>query len=233
MSANKILIADDDKVVHESLGIYLKSEGFEVVDVYDGKAAVAALDSEIALCVLDIMMPEMSGLDVCREIRKTSRVPVIMLTAKGEEIDRILGLELGADDYITKPYTLQVLLARIKSVLRRNNRNLNKARRVKSGNLVIDFDQCVVLLEGKELSVTPTQFHILKLLIRNHGVTLTREQITSILWTHNDEYIEDNTLRVHISNLKSKIGNFNGQPYLETIRGVGYQWRVNVVLCTD
>ena len=103
MSANKILIADDDKVVHESLGIYLKSEGFEVVDVYDGKAAVAALDSEIALCVLDIMMPEMSGLDVCREIRKTSRVPVIMLTAKGEEIDRILGLELGADDYIVKP----------------------------------------------------------------------------------------------------------------------------------
>lgn len=118
-------------------------------------------------------------------------------------------------------------------MLRRNNRNLNKARRVKSGNLVIDFDQCVVLLEGKELSVTPTQFHILKLLIRNHGVTLTREQITSILWTHNDEYIEDNTLRVHISNLKSKIGNFNGQPYLETIRGVGYQWRVDVVLCTD
>lgn len=104
---------------------------------------------------------------------------------------------------------------------------------MKSGNLVIDFDQCVVLLEGKELSITPTQFHILKLLIRNHGVTLTREQITSILWTHNDEYIEDNTLRVHISNLKSKIGNFNGQPYLETIRGVGYQWRVDVVLCTD
>ena len=126
-----------------------------------------------------------------------------------------------------------VLLARIKSVLRRNNRNLNKARKVRSGNLVIDFDQCEVLLEGKALSITPTQFHILKLLIRNHGVTLTREQITSILWTHNDEYIEDNTLRVHISNLKSKIGNFNGQPYLETIRGVGYQWRVDVVLCTD
>ena len=119
MSANKILIADDDKVVHESLGIYLKSEGFEVVDVYDGKAAVAALDSEIALCVLDIMMPEMSGLDVCREIRKTSRVPVIMLTAKGEEIDRILGLELGADDYIVKPFSPREVVARIKAVLRR------------------------------------------------------------------------------------------------------------------
>lgn len=116
MSANKILIADDDKVVHESLGIYLKSEGFEVVDVYDGKAAVAALDSDIALCVLDIMMPEMSGLDVCREIRKTSRVPVIMLTAKGEEIDRILGLELGADDYIVKPFSPREVVARIKAV---------------------------------------------------------------------------------------------------------------------
>ena len=109
MSANKILIADDDRVVHESLGIYLKAEGYDTVDVYDGKAAVEALDGEIALCVLDIMMPEMSGTDVCKAIRKTSRVPIIMLTAKGEEIDRILGLELGADDYIAKPFNLSLI----------------------------------------------------------------------------------------------------------------------------
>ena len=122
MSNVKILVADDDRVVHESLGIYLKSEGYETVDVYDGRAAVDALESEsgIALCVLDIMMPEMSGLDVCREIRKNSRVPVIMLTAKGEEIDRILGLELGADDYIVKPFSMMEMVSRVKAVLRRS-----------------------------------------------------------------------------------------------------------------
>ena len=100
MSANKILIADDDRVVHESLSIYLKAEGYEVVDAYNGAEAIEKLDAEIALCVLDIMMPVMSGIEACKEIRKNSRVPIIMLTAKGEEIDRILGLELGADDYI-------------------------------------------------------------------------------------------------------------------------------------
>ena len=111
--AQKILIADDDPVVHESLGIYLKSEGFETVDVFDGQAAIDALKPEIALCVLDVMMPKMSGTDVCREIRKTSQVPILMLTAKGEEIVRIIGLELCADDYIVKPFSPREVVARI------------------------------------------------------------------------------------------------------------------------
>lgn len=119
MSSVKILIADDDPVVHEALGIYLTAEGYEPIDVYDGKAAINALSAEVALCVLDIMMPGMSGIDVCKEIRKTSRLPIIMLTAKGEEIDRILGLELGADDYIVKPFSPREVVARIKAVLRR------------------------------------------------------------------------------------------------------------------
>ena len=117
MSSGKILIADDDRNVHESLGIYLKSEGFETVDVYDGAAAVSALDGDISLCVMDIMMPIMNGIDACKEIRKNSQVPIIMLTAKGEEIDRILGLELGADDYITKPFNTNLLISRCNNLV--------------------------------------------------------------------------------------------------------------------
>ena len=103
--AQKVLIADDDQVVHEALGIYLKAEGFEVVDAFDGVSAIESITPEVVLCVLDIMMPKMSGIEVCREIRKTSQLPILMLTAKGEEIDRIVGLELGADDYIVKPFS--------------------------------------------------------------------------------------------------------------------------------
>ena len=122
MSNIKILVADDDPVVHESLRLYFDKEGFETVDVYDGKAALDTLSAGgISLCVLDIMMPKMSGIDVCREIRKTSRVPIIMLTARGEEIDRILGLELGADDYIVKPFSPKEVSARIRAVLRRTS----------------------------------------------------------------------------------------------------------------
>ena len=118
--AQKILIADDDLVVHESLGIYLQAEGFETVNAYDGAAALDAITPEVVLCVLDIMMPKMSGIEVCREIRKNSQLPVLMLTAKGEEIDRIVGLELGADDYIVKPFSPREVVARIKAVLRRS-----------------------------------------------------------------------------------------------------------------
>ena len=134
MSSGKILIADDDRNVHESLGIYLKSEGFETVDVYDGAAAVSALDGDISLCVMDIMMPIMNGIDACKEIRKNSQVPIIMLTAKGEEIDRILGLELGADDYIVKPFSPREVVARIKAVLRRTSEQLQTPDRCSQGS---------------------------------------------------------------------------------------------------
>ena len=119
--SQKILIADDDQIVHEALGIYLRAEGFEPVDAFDGEAALAAITPEVVLCVLDIMMPKMSGIEVCREIRKNSQLPILMLTAKGEEIDRIVGLELGADDYIVKPFSPREVVARIKAVLRRTS----------------------------------------------------------------------------------------------------------------
>ena len=128
----KILIADDDPIVHESLKIYLEAEGFKTVDCYDGISAVTAADSTVSLCVLDIMMPGKSGIDVCREIRKTSQVPIVMLTAKGEEVDKIVGLELGADDYIVKPFSPREVVARIKAILRRTESHAAGRTRAKT-----------------------------------------------------------------------------------------------------
>ena len=219
MSANKILIADDDKVVHESLGIYLKSEGFEVVDVYDGKAAVAALDSDIALCVLDIMMPEMSGLDVCREIRKTSRVPVIMLTAKGEEIDRILGLELGADDYIVKPFSPREVVARIKAVLRRSGRT-NGSDLLTAGPITVDCRMHRAAVAGEEVQLTYKEFALLEFLIKNKGLAFSRDKLLEEVWGYDFEG-ETRTVDVHIRTLRHKLGQAG--ELIETVRGVGYR----------
>ena len=227
MSANKILIADDDKVVHESLGIYLKSEGFEVIDVYDGKAAVAALDSDIALCVLDIMMPEMSGLDVCREIRKTSRVPVIMLTAKGEEIDRILGLELGADDYIVKPFSPREVVARIKAVLRRmNEQSTENKSTLRFPGLEINLDNYEIRSYDRILPCTPKEVEILHLLASHPGQVFDREQILSRVWGY-DFFGDTRTVDTHIKRIRQKLPQENVPWCLRTVYGVGYKFEVN------
>lgn len=227
MSANKILIADDDRVVHESLGIYLKAEGYDTVDVYDGKAAVEALDGEIALCVLDIMMPEMSGTDVCKTIRKASRVPIIMLTAKGEEIDRILGLELGADDYIVKPFSPREVVARIKAVLRRTSeqQQSNDDGCVVHQELVIDIKSYTVTLRGKPIICTPKEIEILYMLASNPGQVFTREQLLNRVWGY-DFAGETRTVDTHIKRIRAKLDNTGLNWSIKTIYGVGYKFEV-------
>lgn len=227
MSANKILIADDDRVVHESLGIYLKAEGYDTVDVYDGKAAVEALDGEIALCVLDIMMPEMSGTDVCKTIRKTSRVPIIMLTAKGEEIDRILGLELGADDYIVKPFSPREVVARIKAVLRRTSeqQQSNDDGCVVHQELAIDIKSYTVTLRGKPIICTPKEIEILYMLASNPGQVFTREQLLNRVWGY-DFAGETRTVDTHIKRIRAKLDNTGLNWSIKTIYGVGYKFEV-------
>lgn len=228
MSNVKILVADDDRVVHESLGIYLKSEGYDTVDVYDGKAAVEALENEsgIALCVLDIMMPEMSGLDVCREIRKTSRVPVIMLTAKGEEIDRILGLELGADDYIVKPFSPREVVARIKAVLRRTNeQQAADDGCINHQELAIDIKSYTVTLRGESIICTPKEIEILYMLASNPGQVFTREQLLNRVWGY-DFAGETRTVDTHIKRIRAKLDNTGLNWSIKTIYGVGYKFEV-------
>ena len=195
----KILIADDDPIVHESLKIYLEAEGFKTVDCYDGISAVAAADSTVSLCVLDIMMPGKSGIDVCREIRKTSQVPIVMLTAKGEEVDKIVGLELGADDYIVKPFSPREVVARIKAILRRTE---NHAAGEDSSKNVIQHNGLMIDLNS-----------------------YTRDTLLSKVWGY-DFAGETRTVDTHIKRLRAKLDSTGLGWSIKTIYGVGYKFEL-------
>lgn len=228
MSTVKILIADDDPNVHESLGIYIRDAGYETVDVFDGAAAVAAVaEPDVALCVLDIMMPVMSGIDACKEIRKTSRIPIIMLTAKGEEIDRILGLELGADDYIVKPFSPREVVTRIKAVLRRTNdqKQTQDDGCVTFDQLVIDIKSYTVTLRGQQIICTPKEIEILYMLASNPGQVFTREQLLNKVWGY-DFAGETRTVDTHIKRIRAKLDNTGLNWSIKTIYGVGYKFEV-------
>lgn len=224
----KILIADDDPIVHESLKIYMQAEGFEVVDVYDGDAALAALDSSISLCVLDIMMPGKSGVEVCREIRKSSQVPIVMLTAKGEEVDKIVGLELGADDYIVKPFSPREVIARIKAILRRTEKNdgdIAEKNVIRHNGLVIDLNSYTVLLRNQPVVCTPKEIEILYLLASHPGQVFTRDTLLSQVWGY-DFAGETRTVDTHIKRLRAKLDSTGLGWSIKTIYGVGYKFEI-------
>lgn len=224
--SQKILIADDDQIVHEALGIYLRAEGFEPVDAFDGEAALAAITPEVVLCVLDIMMPKMSGIEVCREIRKNSQMPILMLTAKGEEIDRIVGLELGADDYIVKPFSPREVVARIKAVLRRTSEHPKSDNNVISYNgLTIDLKSYTVTLRGEPVICTPKEIEILYMLASNPGQVFTREQLLSRVWGY-DFAGETRTVDTHIKRIRAKLDSTGLGWSIKTIYGVGYKFEV-------
>ena len=223
-----ILIADDDPIVHESLKIYMQAEGFKVVDVYDGDAALAALDSSISLCVLDIMMPGKSGVEVCREIRKSSQVPIVMLTAKGEEVDKIVGLELGADDYIVKPFSPREVIARIKAILRRTEKNEGEAAEknvIRHNGLVIDLNSYTVLLRNQPVVCTPKEIEILYLLASHPGQVFTRDTLLSQVWGY-DFAGETRTVDTHIKRLRAKLDSTGLGWSIKTIYGVGYKFEI-------
>ncbi|MBQ3551588.1 MAG: response regulator transcription factor [Clostridia bacterium] len=227
MSDIKILIADDEPAVHESLGLYLKKEGYETTDVYDGKAAVDAIaGGDISLCVLDIMMPKMSGIDVCREVRKNSRIPIIMLTARGEEIDKILGLELGADDYIVKPFSPKEVTARVRAVLRRTSeKSAENSSVVSRDGLVINLESYMVTLDGQPIVCTPKEIEILHLLVSNPGHVFTREELLSKVWGY-DYAGETRTVDTHIKRIRAKLGDSPRNWEIKTIYSVGYKFDV-------
>ena len=225
----KILIADDDPIVHESLKIYLEAEGFKTVDCYDGISAVASADSTVSLCVLDIMMPGKSGIDVCREIRKTSQVPIVMLTAKGEEVDKIVGLELGADDYIVKPFSPREVVARIKAILRRTESHTagedSGKNVIQHNGLMIDLNSYTVLLRGEPVVCTPKEIEILFLLASNPGHVFTRDTLLSKVWGY-DFAGETRTVDTHIKRLRAKLDSAGLGWSIKTIYGVGYKFEL-------
>ena len=223
-----ILIADDDPVVHESLGLYLESEGYEHQSAYDGQQALEMIESlHPDMMVLDLMMPKVSGIDVCRQVRQGSTLPIIMLTAKGEEIDRILGLELGADDYIVKPFSPREVLARIKAVLRRFSEPAPQDESIiRFPQLEINLSNYQVKSGDKVIPCTPKEVEILHMLAARAGQVFSREQILSHVWGY-DFFGDTRTVDTHIKRIRQKLPQ-EGVPWaLKTVYGVGYKFEVN------
>ncbi len=222
----KILIVEDEASFSEALEFLLGKEGFSVVVADNGADAIRKFDQGgIDLVLLDLMLPEVSGTEVCRQIRAKSRVPIIMLTAKDSEVDKVVGLEIGADDYVTKPYSSRELVARIRAVLRRNSgENLDMEGAVMTVNGVrMDVDRHQVSINGNSVSLPLKEFELLEFLMRNAGRVLTRIQIIDRVW--GSDYVGDTkTLDVHIKRLRAKIENDPANPTLiQTVRGLGYK----------
>jgi len=228
MAGEKILIIDDELHIIELLKYNLETNGYKVFYALDGKEGLKlASEKKPDLILLDVMLPEMDGFDVCKEIKKnedTSNIPIIMLTAKSEEFDKILGLELGADDYITKPFSIRELLARVKAVLRRNNKQ-EKSNVVYIHDLKLDFDKREVLKNGVKIDLTLKEFELLKLLVLNKGKVLTRDFLLDKVWGY-EYYGETRTVDVHVRHLRQKIEDDDRNPkYIETVRGIGYKFK--------
>ncbi|UYN82679.1 MAG: response regulator transcription factor [Microcella sp.] len=222
----RILIVEDEPALSEPLSYLLTREGYETTVVDDGLAAVSTFEQSGAdLVLLDLMLPGMSGTEVCRELRQRSSVPIIMLTAKDSEVDIVVGLELGADDYVTKPYSTRELLARIRAVLRRQTDDSDIDDGVlTAGTVRMDVDKHQVTVEGREIAMPLKEFELLELLLRNAGRVLTRGQLIDRVWGA-DYFGDTKTLDVHVKRIRSKIETDPSNPQmLVTVRGLGYRF---------
>ncbi len=223
----KILVVDDEKVIVKGIKFNLEQEGYQVVCAYDGEEAVTlAKDSSIDLILLDVMLPKMDGLTACRTIRTFSNVPIIMLTARSEDIDKILGLEYGADDYITKPFNIREVTSRIKAILRRVNPTPKENNDVLvSGDITLDYNFRRIKVKDKIVELTGKEFELMDLFIKNAGRVYTRENLLDIAW--GVDYPGDaRTVDVHIRRLREKIEENPAEPlYIMTKWGVGYYYK--------
>ncbi|MFV0616291.1 MAG: response regulator transcription factor [Megasphaera sp.] len=216
----KILIADDEQLMRQLVIDFLKPEGYEILEASDGKEALDIYDKEHPdLILLDVMMPGYDGWTVCREIRRESTVPIMMLTAKGEEIDQLFAYDLGADEYITKPFSPKILVAKIKALLRRSQ-NEQETHEADDG-VAIDRDARQVVLDGKNVDLSPTEYKLLNYLMSNTGKALSRRQILNQVWNY-DYYGDLRTVDTHINRLRIKLGD-KGR-YIRTVRGYGYRY---------
>ena len=223
-----ILIADDDMNVHQSLNTYFKREGYRTLSAYDGEQALAmARGSSPDMILLDIMMPKTDGLVVCREIRGESSVPIIMLTAKSEEVDKLLGLDLGADDYITKPFSPREVLARVKTVLRRMREfhEESKGTQVTVGNLSVDMGAFSVKLDGETMPCTPKEIEILWTLASNPGMVFSREHLLQSIWGY-DFLGDTRAVDSHIKRIRAKLCKPGNTWDIRTVWGVGYRFEI-------
>lgn len=222
----KILLVEDEHSIADSISYNLKQEGFSVTHVDEGPIALELFqEEEFSLIILDLMLPEISGLDICRSVRKTSDIPIIMVTAKDSEADRVAGLEIGADDYVIKPFSVRELLSRVRAVLRRTDMSKNEksSQAIKVGNIEIDIGKYEAKVNDKQINLRPREFELLYALCENNGNLMSREQIFDEIWGYT--FIGNSkTLDVHIQRIREKIEKNPKDPKkLITVRGVGYK----------
>jgi DNA-binding response OmpR family regulator len=225
----RILLVDDEQSVQTLLAYPLRKEGYEVVPALDGLEALnRAANQTFDLIVLDVMLPKVDGFEVCRQLRARSSTPIIMLTAKGEEFDKVLGLELGADDYITKPFSVREFRSRVKAVLRRADRGREEdivEEPIEEGDLLIDFERRSVHMDGGEVRLTYVEFEILAALARAPGRVFSRQALLERVWG-DSAYRDPRTVDVHIRHLREKLEQDPREPeFIQTVRGVGYRFR--------
>ncbi len=222
----KILVVDDESRMRKLVRDFLVKKNFEVLEAADGEEALDVFyaDKDIALIILDVMMPKMNGWEVCREIRETSKVPIIMLTAKGEESDELLGFELGVDEYISKPFSPKILVARVEAILRRTGQYSAEDNIIEAGGITLDKSAHTVTLDGKEqVEMSYKEFELLAYFMENEGIALSREKILNHVWNY-DYFGDARTIDTHVKKLRSKLGD-KGE-YIKTIWGIGYKFEV-------
>jgi len=228
MAMGKVLVADDDKNICELLRLYLVKEGFQVVLAGDGEEALARFSAENPdIILLDVMMPRLDGWQVCREIRKKSECPIIMITAKGESFDKVLGLELGADDYVVKPFETKEIVARIKAVLRRTGKSAaeNDIKEVSYDKLVVNMTKYELKVDGKVVDTPPKELELLYHLASNPNRVYTRDQLLDEVWGF-EYYGDSRTVDVHVKRLREKLEGVSDKWTLKTVWGVGYKFEV-------
>ncbi len=219
----KLLVVDDEARIRELIKKYAVFEGYEVAEAENGMAAVElARKQTFDLIILDVMMPELDGFSACREIRKESQTPVIMLSARGEEYDRIHGFELGVDDYVVKPFSPKELMMRVAAVLKRGRMDTDQKRDVVTvSGITVDFTARMVLVDGENVELSPKEYDLLFYMVRNRGIALSREKLITQVWGY-DFFGDDRTLDTHIKLLRRQLGKYAG--HIVTLRGVGYRF---------
>lgn len=226
MDKVKILVVDDESRMRKLVRDFLIRDNFEVLEAGDGEEALHMFyhDKDIALIILDVMMPKVNGWDVCREIREISKIPIIMLTAKGEETSELQGFGLGVDEYISKPFSPKILVARIEAILRRMNSHQKEDEAVQAGKIVMDKAAHLVTVDEERVDLSYKEFELLGYFMENQGIALSREKILNHVWNY-DYFGDARTIDTHVKKLRNKLGK--GGEYIKTIWGMGYKFEVN------
>ena len=225
MDALKILVVDDESRMRKLVSDFLTKKNFQVLEAGDGEEAIDIFyaEKDVALIILDVMMPKMDGWEVCREIRKNSKVPIIMLTARGDERDELLGFELGVDEYISKPFSPKILVARVEAILRRTGQG-NTEDTLSAGGIVIDKAAHIATVDGKTMDLSFKEFELLTYFLENQGIALSREKILNSVWNY-DYFGDARTIDTHVKKLRSKMGD-KGES-IKTVWGMGYKFEVD------